>query len=118
MGISLAASAKNTGHTAYWVSEGRGQRTHERAAEFGLLDAHTLEEFCGTCSAIVSVCPPHAAEEVANQVLATSFRGLYLDANAISPQRAKRIGQAMAVMDDLWVNCGNGALTSHRFTVA
>ena len=96
MGIFLAASAKNTGHTVYWVSEGRGRRTYERAAEFSLLDAHTLKELCGTCSIIVSVCPPHAAEEVANQVLATSFGGVYLDANAISPQRAKRIGQAMA----------------------
>ena len=106
MGISLAASAKNTGHTAYWVSEGRGQRTHERAGEFGLLDAHTLEELCGTCSVIVSVCPPHAAEEVANQVVATSFRGLYLDANAIAPQRAKRIGQAMAESGASFVDGG------------
>lgn len=106
MGISLAASAKNTGHTAYWVSEGRGQRTQERAAEFGLLDAHTLEELCGTCSVIVSVCPPHAAEEVANQVVATHFGGLYLDANAIAPQRAKRIGQAMAESGASFVDGG------------
>ncbi|MGH2544744.1 MAG: DUF1932 domain-containing protein, partial [Ardenticatenaceae bacterium] len=39
--------------------------------------------------------PPDVAEEVADQVLAYSFTGLYLDANAISPQRAMRIGQAM-----------------------
>jgi 3-hydroxyisobutyrate dehydrogenase-like beta-hydroxyacid dehydrogenase len=44
---------------------------------------------------MVSVCPPHAAEEVARQVLAHSFEGLYLDVNAISPQRAIRIGDAM-----------------------
>lgn len=106
MGISLAASAKNTGHNVYWVSEGRGQRSHERAAKFSLRDAHTLEALCGTCSVIVSVCPPHAAEEVANKVLATSFRGLYLDANAISPQRAKRIGQAMAEAGASFVDGG------------
>ena len=96
MGISLAAAAQNTGHIAYWVSEGRSQQTHERAARFDLVDTQTLEGLCQTCSVVVSVCPPYASEEVANQVLACSFNGVYLDANAISPQRAKRIGQSMA----------------------
>ncbi len=44
---------------------------------------------------IVSVCPPDAAETVADSVLAQSFTGLYVDMNAISPQRAKHIGQMM-----------------------
>jgi 3-hydroxyisobutyrate dehydrogenase-like beta-hydroxyacid dehydrogenase len=95
MGISLAASAQNTGHLAYWVSEGRSRQTGERAAKFGLIDAHTLTELCEICTVVVSVCPPHAAEEVAGQVLACSFNGLYLDANAISPQRVSRIGQSL-----------------------
>jgi 3-hydroxyisobutyrate dehydrogenase-like beta-hydroxyacid dehydrogenase len=95
MGISVAASAQNSGHTVYWASEGRSPQTLRRAAEFDLIDSHTLARLCETCSVIVSVCPPHAAEEVANQVLAHAFTGLYLDANAISPQRAKRIGRAM-----------------------
>lgn len=96
MGISLAASAQNSGHAVYWASEGRSQQTHERAAKYGLLDAQTLAALCGTCDVIVSVCPPHAAEEVAAQVRERFFRGLYLDANAISPRRTARIGQAMA----------------------
>src|SRR5918999_524717 len=95
MGISLAASAQNSGHIAYWVSEGRSRQTHERAAKFGLLDARDLRELSQICSVIVSVCPPEAAEEVANQVLACSFRGVYLDANAISPQRAIRMSESM-----------------------
>jgi 3-hydroxyisobutyrate dehydrogenase-like beta-hydroxyacid dehydrogenase len=44
---------------------------------------------------LLSVCPPHAAEHVAEQVLSHSFSGLYLDANAISPQRAVRISERM-----------------------
>lgn len=106
MGISLAATAQNSGHSACWVSEGRSQQTHERAARFDLVDAQTLERLCETCSMIVSVCPPHAAEEVANQVLACSFEGVYLDANAISPQRAKRIGQSMAEAGVAFVDGG------------
>ncbi|MCJ7568394.1 MAG: DUF1932 domain-containing protein [Anaerolineales bacterium] len=95
MGISLAASAQNSGHTVYWVSAGRSTQTQERAAEHNLVEVRSLNELCETCSVIVCVCPPHAAEEVARQILETPFDGLYLDANAISPQRAKHIGGLM-----------------------
>jgi 3-hydroxyisobutyrate dehydrogenase-like beta-hydroxyacid dehydrogenase len=91
MGISVAASAQESGCQVYWVSEGRSQQTHARADEHSLEDAGTLETLCSLCDIIVSVCPPHAAEEVAEQVAARAFRGLYLDANAISPQRVLRI---------------------------
>jgi 3-hydroxyisobutyrate dehydrogenase-like beta-hydroxyacid dehydrogenase len=106
MGISVAASAQNSGHDVYWVSEGRSAQTRERAEKFNLHDAHTLSGLCETCSIIVSVCPPHAAEEVANQALAHSFAGLYLDANAISPQRAIRIGQKVTEAGATFVDGG------------
>lgn len=96
MGISVAASAKNSGHPVYWVSEGRSPQTRERAEKVGLIDAGTLAQLCATCTVIVSVCPPDAAEDVANTVLAHGFTGLYIDANAIAPQRAERMGQAMS----------------------
>jgi 3-hydroxyisobutyrate dehydrogenase-like beta-hydroxyacid dehydrogenase len=96
MGISIAAAAQNAGHQVYWASEGRSADTRARAAKFGLRDAHTLANLCAECSTILSVCPPHAAEAVASDVLAAAFSGRYLDANAIAPQRAIRIGQAMA----------------------
>jgi 3-hydroxyisobutyrate dehydrogenase-like beta-hydroxyacid dehydrogenase len=47
---------------------------------------------CDKCSVIISVCPPHAAVSVAEQVIGCSFKGLYADVNAVSPQRAKQIG--------------------------
>ncbi|MFC1885894.1 DUF1932 domain-containing protein [Thermodesulfobacteriota bacterium] len=96
MGVSLAATARNTGHTAYWVSEGRSRNTYERAENNRLVETQTMEEICSRCSTIISVCPPHAAKEVAEQVLACSFKGIYADVNAISPQRVKRIGQLMS----------------------
>jgi 3-hydroxyisobutyrate dehydrogenase-like beta-hydroxyacid dehydrogenase len=95
MGISLAATARNSEHAVYWVSQGRSAKTHARAREHELLDAGSLERLGKICSVIVSVCPPHAAEDVARQVLDSGYRGLYLDANAISPERAERIGQTL-----------------------
>ena len=96
MGLSVAASAQNSGCTVYWASEGRSPQTTERAARIGLPDAHSLAELCRTCSVIFSVCPPAAAEAQANDVLALGFKGLYVDMNAIAPQRVERIAAKMA----------------------
>ncbi len=95
MGISVAVSARNSGRDVSWVSEGRSQETRKRAQDHSLIDAHSLEELCRTCSMLISVCPPHAAQDVARQVVGHSFKGLYADLNAISPQRAVSIGAEM-----------------------
>lgn len=96
MGVSIAASARNSGKVVLWVSTGRSTQTRQRAQSQSLVEIDSLEELCRICSIIISVCPPHAAEEVAGQVLAHSFQGLYADFNAISPQRAVRISEKMA----------------------
>ncbi len=106
MGISVAATMRNSGHQVYWVSEGRSPATHTRAEQHGLVDAGSLAALCQTCAVIVSVCPPASAESVAESVLAAGFKGLYLDANAISPQRTERIGQAMADAGATFVDGG------------
>lgn len=106
MGVSVAASAKNGGHDLCWASEGRSSQTRERALQAGLRDAGTLAKLCQTCSVVLSVCPPHAAEDVADQVLALGFGGLYLDANAISPERVLRIGRRMEARGVSFVDGG------------
>lgn len=95
MGISIAATAQNSGHEVFWASDGRSAATRKRAAKHGLGDARTLAELCAECSVVLSVCPPDAAEDVANEVMEAGFRGLFLDANAIAPRRALRIGEAL-----------------------
>jgi len=95
MGISVAASAQNGGNRVCWASQGRSPATRERAAKYGLQDLHTLAALCAECSILLSICPPHAAETVSNDVLASGFKGLFADANAIAPQRVIRIGETM-----------------------
>lgn len=106
MGISIAASAQNSGCQVYWASEGRSSHTRERAEKYDLRDAGTLAELCETCPIIISVCPPHAAEDVADQVLSCGYTGLYVDANAISSQRAARIGEKMVAAGVAFVDGG------------
>lgn len=95
MGISIAASAKSAGHDVYWVSAGRSEDSRQRANEQGLLEVQSLDELCTTCKVIICVCPPHAAEDVAQQVIDASFTGLYCDGNAISPQKSQAIGEKL-----------------------
>jgi len=95
MGISVAASVQVGGSTVMWASQGRSPQTRDRAAVHALVDAATIENLCRSCSIIISVCPPHAVGEVADQVLACSFKGLYVDVNAISPQKARQISEKM-----------------------
>lgn len=106
MGISVAVAAQRSGNDVSWASEGRSGQTRGRAAKFGLRDAETLAKLCDTCEIIMSVCPPHAAEDVARQVLAQGFTRLYLDANAIAPQRVARIGEMMAKAGATFIDGG------------
>ena len=95
MGISIAATMQNSGHEVSWVSQGRSADTRKRAAAHNLREVPDLAALCAEADALVSVCPPDAATAVAAAALAQGFAGLYLDANAIAPQRAQRMAAAM-----------------------
>ena len=95
MGVSIAASAINSGNQVYWASHGRSEKTRSRAEKYNLIDVGSLLGIVQNSEILISVCPPHAAEDLARSVIEEGYKGLYLDANAISPQRAKQIGQIM-----------------------
>lgn len=106
MGISIAASAINSGHQVYWSSQGRSDKTRARAEKHNLTEVDSFPRFCQTCETILSICPPHAAEEVARSIVEAGFKGLFLDANAISPQRAIGIGQMLEAAGIRFVDGG------------
>ena len=95
MGISIAASAIQSGQAVYWASQNRSAKTRQRAEQYHLNDTGSLSQLCRTCDIILCICPPHAADLVANAVLEQGFKGYYLDANAISPQHAIQLGQKL-----------------------
>ncbi len=106
MGISVAASAQNSGIKVCWTSENRSPLTHARAQRFGLTDHKTIDKLCQKCDAIISVCPPHAAEQVARQVAQLDFKGLYIDANAISPAKTRQIAGIIQERGGSFVDAG------------
>jgi 3-hydroxyisobutyrate dehydrogenase-like beta-hydroxyacid dehydrogenase len=92
MGSVVGACAVAAGARVLWASEGRSAGSRERAAAAGLEDARTVAAVVAASDVIVSVCPPHAAIEVARDVAGRRFAGLFVDANAVAPGTAREIG--------------------------
>lgn len=74
-----------------WASEGRSAATARRAEAF--TDVGSVEELIRSSDVVLSICPPAIAEETAERVFGLGFEGLYVEANAISPARMRRIAQ-------------------------
>lgn len=106
MGAEVGAAARAGGARVLWVSAGRGGATRDRAGTAGLEDAGTLNAALGQSSVVLSVCPPHAAVDLANSVAAEGFRGIYVDANAVSPDTSRRIGAAVEAAGARFVDGG------------
>jgi 3-hydroxyisobutyrate dehydrogenase-like beta-hydroxyacid dehydrogenase len=53
---------------------------------------------------VLSVCPPSAAVDVAADVAATGFRGVYVDANAIAPRTSLGIGEDLRAQNVAFVD--------------
>ena len=84
MGAAIGGGVR--GHEVLWVPEGRSEATRGRAAAFRGVD---LAALLAEADVVVSVCPPHAALDVARAC--AGFDGIYVDANAISPLRAQEV---------------------------
>jgi 3-hydroxyisobutyrate dehydrogenase-like beta-hydroxyacid dehydrogenase len=97
MGAAVGAALVEQGHEVIWREQGRSQATAHRAAEAGLTSVESFDD----AVVIVSVCPPHAALDVARSLRGTT--ALVIDANAVSPATAARIGE---LLGDRWVDGG------------
>jgi 3-hydroxyisobutyrate dehydrogenase-like beta-hydroxyacid dehydrogenase len=92
MGEVVGACARTAGQRVLWASEGRSADTRTRAAAAGLEDAGSVAKVLTASEVILSICPPHAALDLAREVAAQRFTGLYVDGNAVAPATAREIG--------------------------
>ncbi len=109
MGVTIAQSLADAGHQVLWHSTGRSEATRRRANSFIACDS--LSELASRADYIVSICPPHAAKELADAVVALDFDGVYIDANAVSPRTATAIA---ANFGDRYVDGGVIGPPAHR----
>jgi 3-hydroxyisobutyrate dehydrogenase-like beta-hydroxyacid dehydrogenase len=99
MGAAVGATLRSRGIDVLWASDGRGPSTVGRAGAAGLTDAGDIAELAKRSDVVLSICPPHAAVQVAESVAAQGFSGVYVDANAISPTTALAVAAAIPAAD-------------------
>jgi 3-hydroxyisobutyrate dehydrogenase-like beta-hydroxyacid dehydrogenase len=92
MGSAVGRQLVAGGHEVLWASAGRSAETRSRAGSAGFADRGELVALAAEAEVILSICPPHAADDVASQAAAAEFAGLYVDANAVSPVTARALG--------------------------
>jgi 3-hydroxyisobutyrate dehydrogenase-like beta-hydroxyacid dehydrogenase len=106
MGSVVGACAVAGGSRVLWASEGRSAGSRERAAAAGLEDARTVAALVAASDVILSVCPPHAAIDLARDVAGRRFAGLFVDANAVAPATAREIGTVVETGGATFVDGG------------
>lgn len=97
MGAAIGGQLVARGHEVLWLPQGRSAETARRATTAGLTGVEGFSEV----KVILSVCPPHAAVEVARSLAGTP--ALFIDANAVSPQTAQSIGE---LIGERWIDGG------------
>ena len=107
MGAALGACLVSRGVRVVWVSQGRSAATRKRAEAAGLEECETLDRALAAAEVVLSVCPPHGALDLARAVAAKkSFRGIYVDANAVAPASAREIARAIEAAGASFVDGG------------
>ena len=93
MGASIGAAASHSATRVIWAGDGRSKASHTRASDAGLENGGTIDTLVKDSDIILSVCPPHDAEDVALQVKQHAFPGLFVDCNAIAPEKSRQIAE-------------------------
>ena len=93
MGTPVGVAAKLSGARVVWMAAGRSEASMSRAAQAGFEPLSSTADFVSAADLIISVCPPHAAPTVASDVVGHGFGGIYIDANAISPESVHAIDE-------------------------
>ena len=91
MGASVGAAAAGNGHEVLWLNNGRSESTVQRAARGNLVPVTSEQELFDRADVVLSVCPPHSAIEISDQVARNKFQGIFVEANAISQQKTRNI---------------------------
>jgi 3-hydroxyisobutyrate dehydrogenase-like beta-hydroxyacid dehydrogenase len=106
MGVTIGAAAATSGARVLWASNQRSAATRARAQQAGLTDVERVAEAVRQSEVVLSVCPPHAAVDLARTVTATGFNGIYVDANAVSRATAEEIGRIISASAASFVDGG------------
>jgi 3-hydroxyisobutyrate dehydrogenase-like beta-hydroxyacid dehydrogenase len=97
MGAALGSALRPRAGAVIWADAGRSHATAKRAELADLVAVPDVAALARRSDVIISVCPPHAAREVADEVAAglDGRHPIYVDANAVSPATVRAIGDRL-----------------------
>ena len=104
MGAAVGSVLRRRGRAVLWASSGRSEATARRAERADLRDVGSATELSRRSDVILSICPPHAAIEVAGSV--AGFGGVFVDANAVAPTTALVVAAAIEAGGARYVDGG------------
>jgi 3-hydroxyisobutyrate dehydrogenase-like beta-hydroxyacid dehydrogenase len=105
MGAAVGGCLVSVGHEVLWDPAGRSRATTGRALAAELTGVD-LAALVARSSVILSVCPPHAALDVARLIAGTGYGGVYVDANAISVATAAQVASIVQAGGASYVDGG------------
>jgi 3-hydroxyisobutyrate dehydrogenase-like beta-hydroxyacid dehydrogenase len=105
MGAAVGGCLVSVGHEVLWDPAGRSRASTGRALAAELTGV-TLDRLIARSSVILSICPPHAALDVAQQVASAGYTGRYVDANAISVATAEQVCAVVTAAGATYVDGG------------
>ncbi|HEX5813532.1 MAG TPA: DUF1932 domain-containing protein [Pseudonocardia sp.] len=111
MGASVGSALRPRAGAVVWAAAGRSQATSKRAELADLVGVPDVAALARRSDVVISVCPPHAARAVADEVAAAldepkganaasgrsdgARRPIYVDANAVSPATVHAIADRL-----------------------
>jgi 3-hydroxyisobutyrate dehydrogenase-like beta-hydroxyacid dehydrogenase len=101
MGAAIGRELIRGGRDVVWCAHGRSKATVSRAAAGRMRNAGSIAELVDVSDVIISVCPPHAATDVAAGVAEHGFAGIYVDANAVAVDTVRRIAALLQARGDV-----------------
>ena len=105
MGAAVGGCLVSVGHEVLWDPAGRSRASTGRALAAELTGV-SLAKLVARSEVILSVCPPHAALDVAQQVAGAGYGGCYVDANAISVATAEQVRAIVTTAGAAYVDGG------------
>jgi len=105
MGAAVGGCLVSVGHEVLWDPAGRSRATTGRALAAELTGVK-FDRLIANSSVILSICPPHAALDVAHQVAAAGYTGCYVDANAVSVATAQQVAAVVTAAGASYVDGG------------
>jgi 3-hydroxyisobutyrate dehydrogenase-like beta-hydroxyacid dehydrogenase len=105
MGAAVGGCLVSVGHEVLWDPAGRSRASTGRALAAELTGV-TFDRLIARSSVILSICPPHAALDVARLVASAGYAGLYVDANAIAVATAEQVCAVVTAAGATYVDGG------------